>query len=161
MSTMGNIKHEQSTKKKLINQDSRISALKKQLVYYKEITETVREPFIILDNNLNVVTANLAFYRKFKVNKKDTEGKRIYDLGNSQWDSAELRELLENILPAHRILTNYLVSHNFPKLGPRIILLNARQVDRKQLILMAIEDVTEEWRLKLDSEEMTKNIILQ
>src|SRR5579884_1999049 len=161
MSTMGNIKHQQNAKKKLINQDTRISALKKQLVYYKEITETVREPFIILENNLKVVTANLAFYRKFKVAKKDTEGKRIYDLGNSQWDSPELRELLENILPAHRVLTNYVVRHNFQDLGPRIILLNARQVDRKQLILLAMEDVTDEWRLKLDAEEMTKNLISQ
>jgi two-component system CheB/CheR fusion protein len=145
----------------LINQDTRISALKKQLVYYKEITETVREPFIILDNNLKVVTANLSFYRKFKVAKKDTEGKRIYDLGNNQWDSVELRELLENILPAHRVLTNYVFRHNFANLGPKIILLNARQVDSKQLILLAMEDVTNEWKLKLDAEEMTKSLIVQ
>ena len=85
----------------------------------------------------------------------------MYDLGDSQWDSPELRELLENILPAHRVLTNYVVRHNFPKLGPKIILLNARQVDRKQLILLALEDVTDEWKLKLDTENMTKNIILQ
>lgn len=154
-------KREQTTQKKLINQDSRIAALKKQMVYYKEITETVREPFIILDNNLNVVTANLAFYTKFKVNKKDTEGKRIYDLGNSQWDSDELRELLENILPAHRVLSNYAVRHNFPTLGPKTILLNARQVDSKQLILLAMEDVTDQWKLKLDTEQMTKNLIVQ
>jgi signal transduction histidine kinase len=158
---MDSNKHLQNAKKKLINQDTRISALKKQLVYYKEITETVREPFIILDNNLNVVTANLAFYRKFKVNKSDTEGRRIYDLGNSQWESSELRELLENILPAHRVLTNYVVRHNFPNLGPKTILLNARQVDRKQLILLAIEDVTDDWKLKLDTEEMTQNLISQ
>src|SRR5579875_1765047 len=55
MATMGNVKHLQNAKKKLINQDTRISALKKQLVYYKEITETVREPFIILDRDLKVV----------------------------------------------------------------------------------------------------------
>src|SRR4051794_17789745 len=109
-------KQERKTQKRLINQDTRISALRKQLVFYKEITETVREPFIILDNNLNVVSANTAFYRKFKVNKRDTEGKRIYDLGDSQWDSPELRELLENILPAHRVLSNYAVTHNFPTL---------------------------------------------
>jgi signal transduction histidine kinase len=154
-------KHERNTQKKLINQDTRINALKKQLVYYKEITETIREPFLILDNNLNVVTANLAFYSKFKVTKKDTEGKRIYDLGNSQWESPELRELLENILPTHRVLANYVVRHNFPNLGPKIILLNARQVDRKQLILLAMEDVTDEWRLKLDTDEMTKSLIIQ
>lgn len=158
---MTSSKHEQNTQKKLINQDSRIAALKKQMVYYKEITETVREPFIILDNNLNVVTANMAFYQKFEVNKKETEGKRIYDLGNSQWDSDELRELLENILPAHRVLTDYPVKHNFPTLGPKTILLNARQVDSKQLILLAMEDVTDQWKLKSDTEEVTQNLITQ
>jgi signal transduction histidine kinase len=161
MDTMSDLTHLQHTQKKLINQDNRIAALKKQIVFYKEITETVREPFIILDNNLNVVTANMAFYRQFKVLKKNTEGRRIYDLGNSQWDSPELRELLENILPAHRVLTNYAVRHNFPDLGPKIILLNARQVDRKQLILLAMEDVTDQWKLKLDTEEVTSNLIAQ
>ncbi|MHB1864798.1 MAG: PAS domain-containing sensor histidine kinase [Candidatus Saccharimonadales bacterium] len=154
-------KHEISTNKKLINQDTRIAALRKQLTYYKEITETIREPFIILDNELNVVTANLSFYRKFKVSKKDTEGRRIYVLGNNQWDSPELRILLENILPAHRVLVNYAVRHNFPSLGPKTILLNARQVDRKQLILLAMEDVTAQWQLKIDSDEMTRNLIEQ
>jgi two-component system, chemotaxis family, CheB/CheR fusion protein len=158
---MNHTKHNKSTQKKLVNQDNRINALKKQMVYYKEITETIREPFIILNKNLNVVTANLAFYRKFKVKKKDTEGKQIYDLGNSQWDAPELRELLENILPANRILNNYAVTHNFPGLGEKTILLNARQVDSKQLILLAMEDVTDRWKLKIDSETMTENLINQ
>jgi two-component system CheB/CheR fusion protein len=158
---MSSTKHEHNTQKRLINQDNRITALKKQIVFYKEITETIHEPFIILDNNLKVVSANLAFYRTFKVKKADTEGKRIYDLGSSQWDSPELRELLENILPAHRVLSNYAVRHNFPKLGPRTILLNARQVDSKQLILLAMEDVTDQWKLKLDSEEITRSLISQ
>lgn len=148
-------------KKKLTNQDNRITALKKQLVYYKEITETIREPFIILNKNLNVVTANAAFYRKFKVKKKDTEGKQIYNLGNNQWDAPELRELLENILPTHRILNNYAVTHNFPSLGTKTILLNARQVDSKQLILLAMEDVTAQWKLKIDTAELTENLIKQ
>lgn len=158
---MSNTKHDKNTQTRLINKDNRISALKKQIVYYKEITETIREPFIILNKDLKVVTANLAFYRKFKVSKKDTEGKRIYDLGDSQWDAPELRELLENILPAHKVLKNYAVTHNFPKLGDRTIVLNARQVDSKQLLLLAMEDVTDQWKLKADSSEMTKNLIEQ
>jgi two-component system cell cycle sensor histidine kinase PleC len=155
------IKREKTTQKKLLNQDHRIEALKKQMVYYKEISETIREPFIILNKDLNVVTANLAFYRKFKVKKRETEGKRIYDLGNSQWNAPELRILLENILPTHRILNNYAVTHNFPSLGIKTILLNARQVDSKQLILLAMEDVTAQWKLKVDSAEMTDNLIMQ
>jgi len=158
---MSNSKHDQKTQTKLINQDNRIAALKKQMVYYKEITETVREPFIILDKNLNVVTANLSFYRKFKVIKKDTEGKSIYDLGNSQWDAPELRILLEKILPAHRLLNNYAVTHIFPTIGKKTILLNARQVDSKQLILLAMEDVTEQWKLKVDSDKLTENLVKQ
>lgn len=156
-----NTKREQIIQKKLINQDTRIAALKKQLVYYKEITETIREPFIILDKDLNVVTANLAFYRTFKVKKQDTEGKRIYNLGNNQWDIPSLRNLLENILPTKNFLNNYAVTHNFPSLGVKTILLNARQVDAKQLILLAMEDVTARWKLKADSVEMTKNLIKQ
>ncbi len=158
---MSNTRYDQNTQKKLINQDNRITALKKQMIYYKEITETVREPFIILDKDLRVVTANLSFYTKFKVIKKDTEGKRIYDLGNSQWDAPELRLLLENILPTHRVLNNYAVTHVFPTLGRKTILLNARQVDSKQLILLAMEDVTERWKLKFDSDELTENLIKQ
>lgn len=154
-------KKELNTQKKLINQDNRILALKKQMVYYKEITETIREPFIILNNNLNVVTANKAFYRKFKVTPKDTEGQQIYDLGYKQWDAPELRVLLENILPAHGVLNNYAVTHNFPSLGIRTILLNARQVDSKQLILLAMEDVTIQLKLKSDSVEMTKKLLKQ
>jgi len=134
----------QKTQKKIVNKDTRIAALRKQLIYYKEITETVNQPFVILGNNLKVVTANLAFYRKFKELKINTEGKSIYELGDGQWDSSELRDLLENILPAHRILSNYIVRHNFPKIGSKIFLLNARQVDRKQLILIALVDITEE-----------------
>lgn len=161
VATVDGSKRERNTQKKLIHQNNRILALKKQLTYYKEITETVREPFIILDKDLNVVTANLAFYRKFKVKKKDTEGRRIYDLGDSQWDAPELRVLLENILPTHRVLNNYAVTHVFPYLGQRTMLLNARQVDSKQLILLAMEDVTIQWKLKVDAAEMTQNLVKQ
>jgi two-component system CheB/CheR fusion protein len=147
--------------KKIAAKDDRIAVLKKQLIYYREITETIREPFIILDENLCVVTANLAFYRKFKVRKKDTEGRRIYELGNNQWGAPELRELLERILPKRRVLHNYEITLNFPALGHKTMLLNARQVDSKQLILLAIEDVTEQRMLKVDSDEITANLIKQ
>ena len=129
-------------KRKIIRQEKQITGLKELLVFYKEITETIKQPFIILDKNLCVVTANLAFYRKFKVKKLDTEGRLIYELGNNQWDAVELRELLEHILPKHRALNNYEVTHDFPGIGRKRILLNARQIDSKQLILLAMEDVT-------------------
>ena len=147
--------------KKLQEKDKRISAIRKRMIYYKEITETVREPFIILDSKLCVVTANNAFYKTFKVLKKDTESKLIYKLGNNQWDAPGLRELLEHILPKHRIMSGYKMSHNFPTLGHKTMLLNARQIDNKQLILLAIEDITLRTKLKIDSDEMTANLTRQ
>lgn len=143
------------------NKDKRIVELKKQLVYYKEITETVREPFIILTNKLYVVSANKAFYKKFKVTKKETEGRKMYELGENQWDSPELRECLERILPKKRVLNAHEITLDFPVLGRRTMLLNARQVDSKQLILLAVEDITSQKMLQHDTESMTRNLIEQ
>jgi two-component system CheB/CheR fusion protein len=144
---MVDAEQKRSSKRKVIHQENRIAELKKLLLYYKEITETIREPFIILDKDLYVVTANLAFYRKFKVRKKDTEDRRIYELGNNQWNAPELRVLLENILPTHRVFSNYEVTHDFPVLGRKTML--------------AMEDVTAQRKLKVDSDEMTANLIKQ
>ncbi|MEO6761473.1 MAG: HAMP domain-containing sensor histidine kinase [Candidatus Saccharimonadales bacterium] len=158
---MTTIKQRKITQDKLVHQEDRIVALTDLLSYYKDITETVREPFLILDKELHVVTANHAFYRTFKVNKRDTQHKRIYELGNNQWNIPELRELLERILPKHRVFNNFSVTHDFPVLGQRTMLLNARQVDSKQLILLAMEDVSAQQKLKGDSDEMTANLIRQ
>jgi signal transduction histidine kinase len=147
--------------KALAYQDKRITALKKQLVYYKEITETVREPFIILSKDLFVVSANRAFYKKFKVTKRETEGRRMYELGENQWDSPELRELLEHILPKRRVLKDHEITLDFPILGRKTMLLNARQVDSKDLILLAVEDITGQKLLKLKTDNMTRNLIQQ
>jgi two-component system, cell cycle sensor histidine kinase PleC len=155
------VRHSQMSVITQKRQEKQITELKALLVYYKEITETIREPFIILDKDLRVVTANHAFYRIFKVRKKDTVNRLIYELGNNQWDTPELRELLEHVLPKHKGLLNYEVTHDFPSLGRRTILLNARQVDNMQLILLALEDVTRLNKLKTDSEEMTNGLIQQ
>lgn len=155
---MSSAKPLKSNNKKIIHQENRITALKELLHYYKDITQTVRQPFIILDSNLRVVTANLAFYRTFKVRKKDTVGKRIYELGNNQWDAQGLKVLLEHILPKRKVLHSYEVTHDFPDLGRKTMLLNARQIDNKQLILLAIEDITARKKLKVDTEEITTNL---
>jgi two-component system CheB/CheR fusion protein len=152
---------EKKNQSKIASQDNRIAALKKQLVYYKEITETIREPFIILTRELYVVSANRAFYKKFKVTKKETEGRRMYELGDNQWDAPELRELLERILPKKRVLNAYEITLDFPSLGRRTMLVNARQVDSKQLILLAVEDITAQKMLKTDTDKMTKRLVKQ
>jgi two-component system CheB/CheR fusion protein len=158
---MSDAKQKSTNQKKLAYQDDHITALKKLLVYYKEITETIREPFIILNKDLYVVTANRAFYRKFKVSKKETEGRHMYELGDNQWNVPELRELLEHILPKRRVLNKYEITLDFPNLGRKTMLLNARQVDSKQLILLAVEDVTEKRTLQITANTITSNLIKQ
>ncbi len=150
-----------SPKPKPTSPSKSIETLKKQLTYYQEITDTIREPFVILDNDLLVVTANNAFYEAFKVKRLETEGQLIYKLGNNQWDSKELRKLLEDILPKHKLFNGFEITHTFPSIGRKTMLLNARQIDSKQLILLAIEDITERTNLKKNTEKMTANLIKQ
>ena len=133
--------------------------------YAESIINTVREPLIALDQDLRVVTASRSFYEVFKVNPKETVGQLIYDLGNKQWNIPKLRELLETILPQKTTFDNYEVEHEFAAIGRRIMLLNARQIQRKlgkeRIILLAIEDITERKRLEdllTESEERYRRI---
>ena len=100
------------------------------LEYAESIINTVREPLIALNQDLRVVTASRSFYEVFKVNHEETVGQLIYDLGNKQWDIPKLRELLEDILPQKATFDNYEVEHDFADIGRRIMLLNARQIQR-------------------------------
>lgn len=107
------------------------------------IVDTVREPLVVLDGCLQVVTASLSFYRHFSVAPDDTVGRPIYELGNRQWDIPALRELLETILPRDNSFEGFVVEHDFPTLGRQRVKLNARRLmgadDDAALILLAIE----------------------
>jgi PAS domain S-box-containing protein len=117
------------------------------LEYAESIINTVREPLIVLDQDLRAMSASRSFYEFFKVKPEDTVGQLIYDLGNKQWAIPKLRELLETILPKKTTFDNYEVEHEFATIGRRILLLNARQIQRvlgkEKIILLAIEDITE------------------
>ena len=115
--------------------------------YVNGIINTIREPLIVLDQELRVVSVSRSFYDVFKVTPEETVGQLMYDLGNKQWDIPKLRELLETILPEKTTFDNYEVEHDFSAIGRRIMLLNARQIKRvlgkERIILLAIEDITE------------------
>jgi hypothetical protein len=93
-----------------------------------------------------VVSASHAFYLKFRVTPEETQGKLLYTLGNGQWDIPRLHELLETVLPKDTAFENIDVEHNFPGIGHRTMLLNARRIPGEagttQLILLAVEDIT-------------------
>ena len=124
--------------------------------FAESIVDTVREPLLVLDEGLRVVTANRSFRHVFRVSPEETKGTRVYELGNGQWDIPELRQLLEEILPHHTYFEDFEVRHTFPAIGDKVMLLNARKLyypgdelhDRSSsssptMILLAFEDVTE------------------
>ena len=122
-------------------------ATRDALVMAESIVESVREPLIILDGNLKVQTANKTFYRTFQVIPKETIHHNIYDLGNGQWDIPKLRELLGNIIPDNATFDNFVVEHEFPNIGIKKMILNARRIEqqgrRDSLILLGIEIIND------------------
>ena len=126
--------------------------------YIKTFSDTAREPFLILDPDFKVVGANASFYNNFNVTKEETDNKLIYELGNGQWNIPELKDLLENILPAKEVFNDFEVTHEFPKIGVRIMLLNARQLDSTRQILLAIEDITLKRSIEIKLANYTKEL---
>jgi two-component system CheB/CheR fusion protein len=124
-----------------------LSIVKTAGEYAENIVETVREPLVILDDDLRVISANWAFYKTFQVSKGETEGQLFYDLANHQWDIPKLRKLLGEILPKNERFDDFVVEHEFSGIGWKRMILNARKIIQKEtgarpMILLAIEDVT-------------------
>lgn len=120
------------------------------------IVDTLREPLLVLDGDLQVVAASRAFYTKFEVEADETIGKRLWDLQNGQWAAAELVHLLTNVISEHNTVEDYEIRHRFSAIGDRSILLNGRKIYRKgnntKTLLLAMEDVTERRRLEAERE---------
>jgi PAS domain S-box-containing protein len=133
--------------------------------YAENIVETVREPLLVLDSDLKVLSANRSFYDTFKVKQKETIGKLIYNLGNAQWDIPRLRTLLQDILLKDGQVDDFTVDYIFPDIGHKIMMLNARRIPHAEtgsgLILLAMEDFTERQRVEdelKDSEERFRRL---
>ncbi|MFO7686143.1 MAG: PAS domain-containing protein, partial [Desulfobacterales bacterium] len=130
------------------------------LKIHNSILGSIREPLILLGPDLKVITANPSFYRTFNVKPDETEGVLIYNLGNRQWDIPKLRQLLENTLPQNTSFHDFEVEHSFQDIGLKIMHLNARRIysegNQTQLILLAIEDVTEREHYKRHLEDIVE-----
>ena len=123
------------------------------------MVDTVREPLIVLDKDLRVVAASRSFYVKFSADPRDTRGKRFYELGDREWDIPKLRLLLEEIIPNQSPMAEYEVEHDFPRIGRRVMLLNACIVRYEKAhtnILIGIEDITVQRNLKGDKDDLLR-----
>ncbi len=110
------------------------------------IVNTIHEPFLVLDAELRVMAASRSFYDTFQVEVEHTQGCLLYALGDGQWDIPALRVLLETIIPERAAMDDFEVEHDFPGLGQRTMLLNARKViyetSQDTTILLAFTDIT-------------------
>jgi len=114
--------------------------------YAQAIVKTVRESLVVLNAELRVVSANLSFYDTFQVIPAQTENRFIFEIGNGQWNIPQLRSLLEEILTNKSQIQDFEVEHNFELIGQKTMRLNGRimpKIDDAQLILLAIEDITQ------------------
>ena len=115
-------------------------------LFAEGIIDTVREPLLVLDSGLSVITANRSFYATFMVSREETENRHIFELGSGQWNIPQLKKYLIDILPRNTAFDDFEVELDFPVTGKKTMLLNARgisqQGEKKQLILLAIEDAT-------------------
>lgn len=131
------------------------------------IVDTVREPLVVLDSELRVVTASRSFYLAFKVTQDEVEGRLLYKLGNGQWDIPALRKHLQEIIPRHSTMEGYEVEHEFPGIGLRTMLLNARKVfyegNNSMSLLLAIEDITDRRALEREKDALLeqKDLLLR
>lgn len=123
-----------------------INQVKYAMQYSQDIIDSIREPLLVLDDKLRVISAGQAFYRTYKVKKEETAGQLVYDLGNRQWDIPKLRKILNDVVEKNTVFEDYQVKHVFPSIGPRVMLLNARRIyDNKasKSVLLVIEDITD------------------
>ena len=126
--------------------------------FAERIVETVRVPLLVLDQDLNIISADAPFHRKFGTTRGETENKRIYDLRNGQWNIQGLRELLEQIIPDNNSVDDFEVEHDFPGIGFKKMFLNAHRVqedgDRPGMILLSIKDVTAQAQMQKNQGEL-------
>lgn len=136
--------------------------LRYERTYAERVTETVRHPLLVLDETLQVLSANRAFYETFQVKPNQTVGSPLYALGNMQWDVPELRALLVDLLDHDAGFEDFAVEHDFPAIGHRVMLLSGRRIepteDMPERVLLTIEDVSRREKDRALLESLNANL---
>ncbi len=141
----------------------RNSLLTEAYDFSEAIIATIHEPMLVLDKNFAVKSANKSFYEKFLFKKQDTEGISLFDLGDKQWNIVELKTALKNIISHNSSLSKFHLTHTFKGIGEKHLLLNGnlilQKISSEQLILLAIEDITEQKRIENNLAQSLKEVL--
>lgn len=138
--------------------------LKESQNYSRAIVDTVNSPFVVLNSNLQIRSANRSFFKTFRLNQEDTEGSFIYDLAENSWDIPVLRENLNDLIGAKKTFLEFSLTHYFPAVGELVFIINAyrliKEDSRETLILLAFINVSDVLKaneeLKLLNEHMAQ-----
>lgn len=120
--------------------------LKKENDLAQSVLDSIQCAFVIMNSELEIVSANETFYKNFKVDHSETIGKPLSGLGNSQWDIPYLCDRLKEVGSKKEKLKNFEVTHDFESIGKRTMLLNATPLEpaneNNHLVLLEIQDIT-------------------
>ena len=141
----------QSTVEELSVSNQELSFRNDELTYSRKYAEaiitTISEPLLVLNNDLEIKSANTAFYKSFNLSEKETLGQHFYEIDDGQWNIDALRKTLEQTLHGNNFNLSYELKQNFKRSGQRVVLINARKIindsNSEQLILLVIEDITD------------------
>jgi len=150
-----------------LSKESQFVDLKDSITLAQAVVDTVRDPLVVLDNDLRVVAASRSFYNTFRLVREDVRGNLLYEIDGGQWDIPELRELLGTISNGQAAVEGYEIDREFPAIGRRVMLLNARKVFYEQgthsTVLLAFEDVTDRRAVERQVQELLleKDMLLE
>jgi PAS domain S-box-containing protein len=128
----------------------------------QSIVDTIRDPLVVLESDLTVVTASKAFLTMFEITQAQAYGRRVSELGQHQWDVPALRHLLDKVLPENKPFENFEIEDVFPGLGLRVFNLNARKISQpgnhSERMLLVFEDITDRKQRERDAANLTNEI---
>ena len=143
-----------------VSEDAPFVGIQDGITLAHAIVDTVRDPLVVLDHDLRVITASRSFYATFRLVREDVGGQLLYEIDDGQWDIPELRDLLKTISNSQSIVEGYEVDREFPAIGRRVMLLNARKVFYEKgahaTVLLAFEDITDRRAVELQVQELLR-----
>ena len=128
----------------------------------QNIIDTIRDPLVVLEHDMTIVTASKAFLTIFRITESEARGLRFSELGQHQWDVPALRHLMEKVLPENKPIESFEIENNFPGLGRRVFNLNARKISQPgnhtHRMLLVFEDITDRKQRERDALSLTNEI---
>jgi two-component system CheB/CheR fusion protein len=124
-------------------------SIEKARNFAENVLETINEPLVVLNANLQVVMANPAFYKTFKVKPAQVVKKPIFEVGGRQWDIPEFKQALQKVLSS-KTTERVTIRSDFPEIGELILTLRMRQLPSLEgkEVLVTAEDITESKQLE-------------